>query len=114
MYEVLITSLVGINGIVAVIAFLYVGAKVKSDSEDAVKEYLNSEEFKKIWEERYREFAPDLEEYTQVVSKSVEDINNIYNGLEDVNKKIKIISENIARNDHAEEECSKLIIKKEL
>ncbi len=106
LYEVLIASLIGMNSIFAIIAFLYVGVKVKSDSEAAVKDYLKSKEFKDAWLERYREFGPDLDEYADRVSKSINDIDRIDNDLADVNRKIAIISKNISMNDRTEEECS--------
>ena len=95
--------LIGLNGIVAVVAFIYVDKKSEAAAENHTRKYLDSVEFRNIWEAKYQEFSPDLEQYVTKIESSVHTIEVLQLEMQEVRRQLEIISRVIAERDFTED-----------
>lgn len=110
LYELIITTLMGINAATAILAFIYMHGKAKEEAEEKVKEYLNGAEFEKIWKKKNEDFSPELESF-EVAAKRIEQLSN---EMDDLQRKIRVLSRKIANLDNSEEEQADSILVNEV
>ena len=106
LYEVIITTLIGINAVTAILAFVYMHGKAKEEAEEKVKEYLEGAEFEKIWMKKNDDFSPELESFEEATKT----INQLSNEIEDLQRQIRILSRKIANMDTSEEVHAKDVL----
>lgn len=102
LYEVIITTLIGINAVTAILAFVYMHGKAKEEAEEKVKEYLEGAEFEKIWMKKNADFSPELESFEEATRT----INQLSNEVDDLQRQIRMLSRKIANMDTSEEELA--------
>lgn len=100
LYEVIITTLIGINAVTAILAFVYMHGKAKEEAEEKVKEYLEGAEFEKIWMKKNDDFSPELESFEEATKT----INQLSNEVDDLKRQIQMLSRKIASMDTSEED----------
>lgn len=106
LYELIITVLIGINAVIAIIAFVYIHGK----ANESINNYLRSDEFKRSWEETYEEFAPDVFENISKFEDTISTVEKIKAELDSQRKDIGIIANYISQSDNSEESSSSQIL----
>lgn len=112
LYEMIITTLIGLNALTAILAFVYMGGKAKEEAEKTVEKFVESDAFTSYWKEKYQEFAPDLEDYALKVEDTVDSVDTLKQEISDLQHQIRIISTNISERDCSEEKLSSSVLKK--